>query len=140
MILSNDGDDRSYKNGFVPYGNGEYWALAPGGVTAVTQPITAIAAQPIDWSVSGVFRLTLPAAGIVLSPVFSNAVLGQTIRIVTTQGAVVSTNNWTNVGGTSLKFTGGTSTLTATVGAIDVFEITCIAPGVYIGNTLNALA
>src|SRR5271157_2739137 len=92
--------DEGYTAGFSPVGAGSYWALQPDGVAAV-QTATAIAAQPIDWSAAAVFLLALPAAGITLSPVFSNAVPGQMVTLITTQGSTPSTNNWTNFGGTS---------------------------------------
>ena len=127
--------------GVMPVGINGRWFAIPGGANACSPLITAIAAQPIDWSVYNIYNLVLPNAGIVLSPVFLNLQVGQDLWIMTTQGSTASTNNWTNIGaGLSIKFAGGTKSLTASASAIDLFWIICVSPGVLLGNSFLAQA
>src|SRR5271157_2867995 len=114
--------------------------MKPEGCGAATPQITAIAAQIIDWSTATVFNFIFPNAGIVFAPVFANVTVGQQIIIVTTQGTTASTNNWNSTGMTTIKFSGGTKTLTAAANAVDQFTLTCVTAGVVYGFASQAMA
>ena len=131
MILQTGEID--YTQGFSPVGMGQRWAALPDGITAVTT-LTNAAAQPIDWSTAGVFKITL-GANTTFS--YTNVVIGQTITLVLTQDG---TGSRTGTFPTGSLFVGGSKTLTTTAAAIDVATIVCTAPGVYLGWLDKAFA
>jgi len=124
--------------GFSPYsmGPGGGWASKPEGCGNVLAT-TGMASQVIDWSQASCFTVALPASGITWSPTFANPIVGQSILVITTQGATsASTASWPS----GVKMSGGTKSLTATTGAVDMFTITCVAAGVYYGFASQAMS
>jgi len=128
--------------GATPYalGAGLGFAMKPDGCTGASPAITAIAAQIIDWSQYGVWNFTMPAAGIAFAPVFSNVTVGQTIMLFCTQGSTPSTWAWNATTMTTIAFTGGVKTPTASGAAIDQVTLTCVSPGVVYGTLDKAMA
>jgi len=125
--------DIAYTAGFSAVGNGTAWVLTPSDVFAVTT-LASAATQTIDWSVAGVFLITLTAN---TTFTFKNVAVGQNIMLVLTQDG---TGSRTGTFPSGAIFVGGSKTLTTTASGIDTVQITCTGAGVYLCQLLKAYA
>ncbi len=120
MILNQDGDAMTY----------QVQQRIAGSITTASGTAT----QTIDWSSADVFPFVL---GYNTTFVFSNAKIGQKIRLVLTQDG---TGSRTGTFPAGCLFVGGSKTLTTTASAIDTVDVLCVAVGVYHASLLKAYA
>ena len=125
--------DENPPNGAGIMGQNGKWVVDPG-VSYMVTTLTNAAAQSIDWSVAGVFLITLGA-----NTTFSyvNVQIGQAIRLVLTQDG---TGSRTGVFPTGSIFVGGSKTLTTAAAGIDTVDVLCTSSGVYLCSLLKAYA
>jgi hypothetical protein len=109
------------------------WATYPSNVSAVAAQVTVTTAGTLDWSRYGIFQFLLTASS-AFAPTFVNVAVGQTILMLLKQPAS-GAGTLTLPSGTILAGTAA-ATITlgcaSTVNGIDVVQVTCTAPGVYI--------
>ncbi len=131
LIGSQLGDNPA---GLSPYslGPGKGWATATSNVASVVASVTVTTAATVDWSQGGIFQFLLTTAD-ALALTFANVTVGQTILILLKQpasstAATVTVPTGSIVAGTAAA----TVSLAGTNSEIDVLQVTCSAPGVYI--------
>ena len=124
--------------GYSPLSNGESWIGAAATGVNVGAAVTATATTTLDWSTTGFFQVNYPATTLAVTYAFSNVMIGQTIRVITTQGSSsASTVTWPS----GIVWAGGGAGVpTASTSAVDIATITCIALGSYIGRVVKAYA
>jgi hypothetical protein len=88
----------------------------------------------IDWSVAQIFPFTI-TANTTFS--FVNAIPGETITLVLTQGASAQ---GTGTFPTGCLFPGGTKTLSTTASYVDTVSVTCITSSLFICTIALAYA
>jgi hypothetical protein len=104
-------------------------AVAPS-VTTLTGSVTPV----VDWSVAQIFLFTV-TANTTFS--FANAIPGETITLVLTQGA---SSQGTGTFPTGCIFPGGTKTLSTTASYVDTVVIKCIGASQFLCTIALAYA
>jgi len=109
------------------------WVTIPSTVAAVAASITITTAATLDWSRYGVFQYLLTNGSNAVALTFVNVAVGQTIVIALTQASSSTATTLTLPTGSIVAGTAAaTQSLTHTNSAIDVVQVTCTAPGVYV--------
>ena len=109
------------------------WGVTPSDVYAVAPSVTVTTTGTvINWNAAGFFQYQL-TTGDAFAPTFANAQVGQTIFLALKQPASSTAATLTLPTGTILAGTAAaTATISSTNSAIDLVQITCTAPGVYL--------
>ena len=125
--------DEVAPRGFSTVSDGAGWIAVPSDVVTVAPSVTVTTTAVIDWSTAGIFQYQLTAAA-AFAPSFSNALVGQTIKVILTQPATSTQSTLSHANMGTITFGGGTSTLSTTNSYVDILTVTCIASGVYIAD------
>ena len=123
------------QQGFSPVGapSPGGWTLTPSDMSAVAASITVTSTATLDWSRYGVFQFLCTNGSGALAFTFTNVTVGQTILAVIKQASTSTATTLTLPTGSIVAGTAvATQALTNTNSVIDVVQITCTAPGVYI--------
>ena len=127
------------QQGFSPVGapSPGGWVTTPSDTWAVAQSVTlatgSAGTYTIDWSRAGYFQFVEVSGTSAFTLAFANASVGQTIFIQVTQYSTSTATTLTLPSGTIVAGTAAaTQSLTHTNSAIDLVQVTCTAPGVYL--------
>ena len=128
--------------GFSPVG-----APSPGGWVTTASTVSAVAAAvtlgagsagtyTLDWSHYGIFQFVMcqnSTGTSAFTLAFTNVTVGQTIWVQTTQYSTYTACTVTYPTGCIAMHTAGTTqALSAVNSAVDLIQITCIAPNTYV--------
>jgi hypothetical protein len=130
-VTVQDPADQSAPQGFGVVANGMRWTATPSPNFAVSALGTVTTAATLDWSVAGLFTLTLTTTDS-CAVAFANVSIGQVIRVAITDVTGTGTAlTWPS----TVTWEGGVLPGATPAAGVILVEITCFGLNTYFGTT-----